>query len=79
MGSFDPIDPLKAALAVIGTIIWLVRLEGRVNSNEKRCDAMDTAVKTVSEAHGTLQLQISNELGSIKESLARLEERLAKH
>lgn len=70
------------ATALVGVIIWLIRGEGRTNAiekahaaAEKRVDTLELALKTVESAHGALSLKLVEELGKIRESLARIEER----
>lgn len=42
-------DTTAIVLPVLGAIIWLIRLEGRVNTSEKRFDDLKDDVKYIRE------------------------------
>ena len=62
--------PIVAAL--IGLIVWLVRLEGKASSTEKQVDAL--WIK-----HEGLDSKVVEQLASVRESLARIEGSLGIH
>lgn len=69
-------------MALIGVGVWLLRGEGRTNANAdaitsmgKRMDTLELTIKTLENAHGALALKLVEELGKIRESLARIEGR----
>lgn len=68
---------IQIGLAVLGVVIWLVRLEGKVKSNEDANDRTQKDVDTLRVKHESLDSKIVEELGRIRESLARLEGRLS--
>lgn len=41
MTSFDPNFYLAAVGVVVAGVVWAIRLEGRVNTNDKRVDATE--------------------------------------
>lgn len=68
----------------IGIIVWFIRLEGRVKALERENNLLQTTLSSaqaaqaaLSEAHGALNLKLSEELGKFRECLARIEGKLA--
>lgn len=69
-----------AGVVVVAFIVWLVRLEGRVNAGDQRCEDLDDkqkllaqAVNATDRAHNALSMKVVEELGRIREALARIE------
>lgn len=52
--------------ALIGLIVWLVRLEGKVSQSEKQLDALQIK-------HESLDSKVVEQLADVRESLARIE------
>lgn len=57
-------------------VVWFVRLEGKVKSLERENQLLSDTVKAVQTSHNDLALKLSEQLGSIKEALARIEGRM---
>jgi hypothetical protein len=51
---------------VVGLIVWLVRLEGKVSQSEKQLDALQIK-------HESLDSKVVEQLADVRESLARIE------
>lgn len=62
--------PLVGAL--IGLIVWLVRLEGKATNSEKQLDALQIK-------HESLDSKVVEQLSDVRESLARIEGALGVH
>lgn len=69
------IDVSHIALAALGFVIWLVRLEGRVNAASDKAEMAAVAIKSLQHSHSILEIKVLEELGKVRESLARIEER----
>lgn len=66
-------------LAFIGGIIWLVRLEGRINSIHEANKRTQTDVDMLRVKHESLDSELVKELTQIKVTLAKIEGFLAQH
>lgn len=66
-------DIVALGVTGLGALIWLIRLEGRVNQVERYVEILNTAVKAVESSHNQLALKVVEDLGKIRESLARIE------
>lgn len=64
---------LQVGVAVIGFIVWLVRLEGKINAVEKSGHETQKDVDDLRARHEALDSKIVEQLSEIRESLARLE------
>lgn len=76
---------LGSASLVVGGIIWLIRLEGRVNqgdrdhsSAEKLILSVDKRVDVIVGKHDALESRVLAQLSEVRESLARIEGSLNK-
>lgn len=67
---------VSMALAGIGGLIWFARLEGEVRALKDVIVAQAQTIRTLTDGHGQLQVKVAEELGRIRESLARIEGRL---
>jgi hypothetical protein len=67
---------VELVLSVIGFTVWLVRLEGKTHANEKANIETQKDVDTLRSKHESLDSKIIDQLGAVRESLARLEGRL---
>ena len=67
---------IGAVATLIALVVWLVRLEGRVNQVTK--DATENARRTeaLQIRHESLDSRIMQELANLREGLARIEGRL---
>lgn len=71
------IDDLMTAVgALVGVVVWLVRLEGRIGHVEKLNENTDKKVDAVLVKHEALDSKIVQKLSELSESLARIEGRL---
>lgn len=59
--------------AIIGLIIWLVRLEGKTSSNEKAIDRVEKQVDALEIKHEQLDSKLVQQLAAVREALARIE------
>ena len=60
-------------LAILGLIIWLVRLEGLAKQNTKDLDRMQTQHESLSLRHESLDSKVVEQLAQVREALARIE------
>lgn len=60
-------------LAVLGFVVWLVRLEGKINHVEKLSEEAQKDVDVLRVRHENLDSKIVDQLTQVRESLARLE------
>lgn len=60
-------------LSIIGLIVWLVRLEGRVGECFRYIQAVDKKVEILQIKHESLDSKTVEQLGQVRESLARIE------
>ena len=63
--------------AIIGAIVWLVRLEGKHSSNEKAIMRLEKQVDALEVKHENLDSKLVQQLADVRESLARIEGALA--
>jgi len=59
--------------ALIGLIVWLVRLEGKLSSNEKTIERVEKQVDTLEIKHEQLDSKLVQQLAAVREALARIE------
>jgi hypothetical protein len=59
--------------ALLGYVIWLVRLEGRVNQADRIISDTQRDVEALRIKHENLDSKIIQQLAEVRESLARLE------
>ena len=60
----------------IGLIVWLVRLEGRVNQVDRDYRAIEKRVDALTIKHEELDSKLVGQLADVRESLARIEGKL---
>ena len=60
-------------LAFVSVVVWLVRLEGKVNATEKANDRTQEDVNQLRIKHEALDSGLVKELTQIKITLARIE------
>lgn len=70
------VEYLEVILAVIALIVWLVRLEGKISQVQRLADEAQKDVDVLRTKHEGLDNKIVEQLGAVRESLARLEGRL---
>jgi len=63
---------MPIAMAVVGLVAWLVRLDAKVRALEANHDNLDLK-------HETISMRLVNELSSVRESLARIEGKMQAH
>lgn len=59
-------------------MIWGLRLEGKVKGLEREHELIQTAVKAIESSHNSLSIKVVEQLGNIREALARIEERIGR-
>lgn len=72
------LDLSQLIIAVVGTGVWLIRLEGKEKANRREIDLIWEYVKVVHGEHKELAGKVVIELSAMKESLARIEGKLSK-
>jgi hypothetical protein len=73
---------ISVGLAVIGAVVWLVRLEGRVNTSEKVAAAMErdlAAANAKTEAEAKAHRATADALIRVEEQLKYVRELLERH
>ena len=61
----------------VAGVVWLVRLEGKVKQQEDKLEMQIRQLAVLQEKLENIDSKIVDELGRIRESLARLEGRLS--
>lgn len=59
--------------AIIGLIVWLVRLEGKMSANEKSIDRVEKQADALEIKHEQLDSKLVQQLAAVREALARIE------
>ena len=75
-------EVISVGLAVIGAVVWLVRLEGRVNTSEKVAAAMErdlAAANAKTEAEAKAHRATADALIRVEEQLKYVRELLERH
>lgn len=67
------IDYVALGSALIGSIIWFARLEGRIKNNEMCADSIEKQLDLLRVKHEALDNRVLEELSRVRESLARIE------
>jgi chromosome segregation ATPase len=67
---------LGSALAILSGVVWLVRLEGRINQVESSNIETQKDVDDLRLKHESLDERLVNKLSEIERALARIEGRL---
>lgn len=70
---FSQFDWIAFAVAVIGFVVWLVRLEGRVNQNEKLVQIAQGSVDDIRKRHEQLDSELVRKLSRLESAIARIE------
>jgi len=52
--TIDPMTGLTIAIPAIGALVWLIRLEGRLNLNERRTDDLHEDISEIKKDIKTL-------------------------
>lgn len=64
------------ALAVIGGVVWFIRLEGKQSNNsdiaKARLDGLEERVKTLTDKHENLERRVADEIAAMRELLAEM-------
>jgi hypothetical protein len=60
-------------IAVLAFVVWLVRLEGKIGHVERLAEEAQKDVDNLRIKHESLDSKIVEQLGEVRESLARLE------
>jgi hypothetical protein len=72
----DSAGMLTLGSMILGFIVWLVRLEGRVNYQKTEGERTQKELDSLVIRHESLDCELVKELGRVRESLARIEGRL---
>lgn len=59
--------------ALIGLIVWLVRLEGKHTTNEKAIERVEKQADALEIKHEQLDSKLVQQLAAVREALARIE------
>lgn len=70
---FNEFDWLAFILAIIGFVVWLVRLEGRVKQNERLTEIAQGSVDELRARHEQLDSELVRKLSSLETAVARIE------
>lgn len=70
---FETSDLMTASLAFLGGIIWLVRLEGRINNLDRILDMVQAEADDLRKRHEALDERLMSKLSEIEKALARIE------
>lgn len=76
--SVDQSTLVSLALAGIGAVVWLVRLEGLVKQNTKLIEYEQKRIDILSSKLDMFDSKLMKELGNLRESVARIEGYLKK-
>lgn len=68
---------LKVGSIVLAVIVWFIRLEGRINYLERQDIKKDSELEKLKTKIEIVDSELVKELSLIKESIARIEGRLA--
>ena len=66
-------DYFEVLIALLGFVVWCVRLEGKVHAANKANEETQKDVDNLRIKHESLDSKIIEQLGQVRESLARLE------
>lgn len=64
---------LEYLIAAVAIVVWLVRLEGKINIGTTLASNAQKAVDDLRIKHESLDAKIIEQLAQVRESLARLE------
>lgn len=67
------VEVISLIAMVIGGLVWGVRLEGRVNANDKANENTQKDVDDLRARHETLQSELVKDVNEIKIALARIQ------
>jgi hypothetical protein len=74
VGDIRPlIDFWPIILSMVGYIVWLVRLEGRISQVDKDVVGLDKHLSELAAKHDSLDSKVVEQLSDVRESLARIE------
>ena len=59
--------------SIVGVIVWIIRLEGKVLNSEKRLDANEKRITHVEGQVENIESGLTKELSEVKQALARIE------
>lgn len=66
----------EVVVALVAYVVWLVRLEGMTKQNREAISEVQKDVDQLRTKHEMLDSKIVEQLGAVRESLARLEGKL---
>lgn len=70
---FQQFDWLAFGVAIIAFVVWLVRLEGRVNQNERLTTIAQASVDELRRRHEQLDSELVRKLSRLESAIARIE------
>lgn len=62
--------------AIVGLVVWLVRLEGKTSNNEKTIERIEKQADALEIMHQQLDSKLVQQLAAVREALARIEGKL---
>ena len=71
--SLAQVDWFAALLAVIGLVVWLVRLEGKVQINREMTALAQKSIDELRVRHEALDSELVKKLSKLETALARIE------
>jgi len=76
MPALSIVEYMEMVVVAIGLVVWLVRLEGKIMQVQRLADEAQKDIDVLRVKHEGLDTKIVEQLGQVRESLARLEGRL---
>lgn len=70
---FAQFDWLAFIVAILGFVVWLVRLEGRVKQNERLTEIAQGSVDELRKRHEQLDSELVRKLSRLEAAIARIE------
>lgn len=67
------LDVMSIVSGIVISIVWMVRLEGKINTNMQRMILNEKEIENLKKSHYALDSKVMEDLSMIRESLARIE------
>jgi hypothetical protein len=67
------VDPWQIAIGIFGTLVWFIRLEGRIKHLERENDLKGKVIEANIAKQSALEVKVSDLFAAIQASLARIE------
>lgn len=69
----DTQDILAVGTVAVLYVVWLIRLEGKINAVDKDNTRLNRQVENLEEKHTVLEQKIVNELSEVNQKLSRIQ------